>query len=179
MAITVKVHPPFWRLLRVVAVTAVVVLVAAVAIRSVTPGGGGEDKESPAVNGAATHGLSLSAGPLLLPVLDLAVDVSEAEAAWISAFAQAVGGRPEVAVEHGRADVVTSEFAFEVDWLDKWHEGIGQALHYASATEKRPGLALILRNGWPPDEGTASKLADIDRISSKQGIRVVLLRSSR
>jgi len=175
MAITVKVHPPFWRLLRVVAVTAIVVLVGVVAIRSVTRGG--DDKVLPAVEGA--HGLSLAAGPLLLPAVDLGVGPSDPEAAWISAFAHAVEGRSEVAVEHGRADVVTSEFAFEVDWLDKWHEGIGQALHYASATEKRPGLALILRNGWPPDEGTASKLADIDRITSKQGIRVVLLRSSR
>lgn len=177
MAITVKVHAPFWRLLRVVAVTAVVVLVAAVAIRSVTRGGQG--KEAPAVNGDAPRGPSFGAGPLFLPVLDLGVDITDPEAAWIRAFAQEVGGQSEVAVEHGRADVVTSEFAFELDWLDKWHEGIGQALHYASATEKRPGLALILRDGWPPDGTTSSKLAEIDRISSKQGIRVVLLRSSR
>src|SRR5262245_41863840 len=174
MAITVKVHPPFWRLLRVVAVTTVAVLFSVVLIRSVTRGG--ESSEAPGVSTAAPL---LEAGPLFLPVLDLGVNVSDPEAAWISAFAEEVRGRPEVAVEHGRADVVTAEFAFEVDWLDKWHEGIGQALHYASATEKRPGLALILRDGWPPDGATNSKLAEIDRISSKQGIRIVLLRSAR
>jgi hypothetical protein len=174
MTITVKVHPPFWRLLRVVGVTAVVVLVAMVAIRSVP--GSGDGKEPVAVDESTP---SLDAGPLLMPVMALPVGVSEPEAAWISAFANAVRGQSEVAVEHGRADVVTDEFAFELDWLDKWHEGIGQALHYASATEKRPGLALIMRDGWPPDGPTNSKLAEIDRISSKQGIRIVLLRSSR
>jgi len=48
-----------------------------------------------------------------------------------------------------RIDCYDRVFAYEVDWSHKWHEGIGQALYYASA-EKRPngenylpGLILV------------------------------------
>ena len=46
----------------------------------------------------------------------------------------------------GRADCVSSTHAIEVDWTDKWHEGLGQALSYATATGLSPGLILICRN---------------------------------
>ena len=48
-----------------------------------------------------------------------------------------------------RIDCYDQVFAYEVDWSHKWHEGVGQALYYASA-EKRPngenylpGLILV------------------------------------
>lgn len=45
----------------------------------------------------------------------------------------------------GRADCVSETHAIEIDWADKWHEGIGQALSYATATGLAPGLILVCR----------------------------------
>jgi len=56
----------------------------------------------------------------------------------------AATGRPIASFgTNGRIDLLTEDFAIEVDFIQKWHEGIGQALHYASATGKRPALALV------------------------------------
>ena len=42
-------------------------------------------------------------------------------------------------------DVLTDTQAIELDWLkgNKFHEGIGQALHYGDVTGQQPVLALI------------------------------------
>ena len=50
----------------------------------------------------------------------------------------------EVPVTYGRIDLLTHDFAIEVDRLAKFHEGMGQALHYARETGKRPGLAIFI-----------------------------------
>jgi len=55
-------------------------------------------------------------------------------------------GALEVPVQYGRIDILTPDFAVEVDRLSKFHEGIGQALHYAKETGRRPGLALFVIN---------------------------------
>lgn len=41
-------------------------------------------------------------------------------------------------------DCLTETTAWEVDWASKWYQGVGQALHYAGQTGKRPGLCLIV-----------------------------------
>jgi len=48
----------------------------------------------------------------------------------------------DVNVTFGRVDILTDEYAIEVDHVYKFHEGIGQVLHYAYETGKKPGLAL-------------------------------------
>ncbi len=45
----------------------------------------------------------------------------------------------------GRADCVSTTHAIEIDWSEKWHEGLGQVLAYATATRLRPGLVLVCR----------------------------------
>lgn len=50
----------------------------------------------------------------------------------------------EVSVKYGRADLVSSDYAIEVDRLDNFHEAIGQALHYAKETEKKPAAAFFV-----------------------------------
>lgn len=57
-----------------------------------------------------------------------------------------IGGDREVQVQGGRADLVTDEYAFEIEWAPKWKEAIGQALWYALNTNKKPGIILILEN---------------------------------
>ena len=65
------------------------------------------------------------------------------ESAWRIALADHLDADEEVSIEGGRVDVMTEDLAIEVDWPHKWHEGLGQALHYADATERTGTLALI------------------------------------
>lgn len=50
----------------------------------------------------------------------------------------------EVPVKYGRADLVSDDYAIEVDKLDNFHEAIGQALHYAKETGKKPAIAVYI-----------------------------------
>ena|GEM_PF-980190 len=78
----------------------------------------------------------------------IGVDGSDTEAAWTTALAAHLGGEAEQAIDGvvvGRVDVLTGTQAIELDWLkgNKFHEGIGQALHYGDVTGQQPVLALI------------------------------------
>ena len=53
-------------------------------------------------------------------------------------------GKMEAVLPDGsRVDCLTPTHAVEVDFASKWAEAIGQALFYASMTEKQPGIVLI------------------------------------
>ena len=119
---------------------------------------------------------SLRMGNVFLPAIDLCVDASSMESAWIAALATRLGGQAEAPIPNGRVDVVTGTYAIEVERSAKWHEGIGQSLHYADATGLRPALAVIL-----DEAGLATsyrQIEDADKIATKQGIKVVVLRSA-
>ena len=58
----------------------------------------------------------------------------------------------EVPVRYGRVDLLTDEYAIEVDRLEKFHEAIGQALHYAKETGKKPGIAIFIVDHQPGDK---------------------------
>jgi hypothetical protein len=78
-------------------------------------------------------------------------------------------GDLEVPVKYGRVDILTHDFAVEVDRLSKFHEGIGQALHYGAETGRQPGLALFVID---PDERDREKLHYIRKLCTIYGIRV-------
>jgi cation transport regulator ChaB len=42
-----------------------------------------------------------------------------------------------------RVDCLTKNYAIEVDWSKKWAESIGQSLHYALMTGKKPAIVVI------------------------------------
>jgi len=65
------------------------------------------------------------------------------ESLWQAILAERVGGKRERQIKSGRIDVETETEVFEVDRQDKWKEGMGQALVYATETGKKPVLALI------------------------------------
>ena len=65
------------------------------------------------------------------------------EKLWQEALATAVAGKCERKIEAGRIDIETDTEVYEVDRQDKWKEGMGQALAYATETRKKAVLALI------------------------------------
>ena len=48
--------------------------------------------------------------------------------------------------DYTRVDCLTKKHAVEFDFANKWHESIGQALHYGLMTDKKPMVVLILDN---------------------------------
>ena len=65
------------------------------------------------------------------------------ESLWRDELARCWNGQIEYRIEGGRVDVLTDLYAIEVEFPHKWHEGLGQALHYASATGRQGVLAII------------------------------------
>lgn len=55
-------------------------------------------------------------------------------------------GQREVTVYGGRIDILTDDFAIEVERADKWKNAIGQALWYGQQTNKKPGIVLLVLN---------------------------------
>ena len=49
-------------------------------------------------------------------------------------------------LDRTRVDCLTGEYAIEVDFAKKWAEAVGQSLHYALMTEKKPAIGLIVRD---------------------------------
>ena len=78
-------------------------------------------------------------------------------------------GKLEVSVKYGRVDILTRRYAVEVDRLSKFHEGIGQALHYAKETGKKPGLAIFIID---PKRKDLRKLNYVKRLCSRYNIKV-------
>lgn len=75
----------------------------------------------------------------------------------------------EVPVKYGRVDLLTGDYAIEVDKIDKFHEGIGQALHYARETGRKPGLAIFINN---PTEQDLDKLKYVRKLCKELGIKM-------
>jgi len=81
---------------------------------------------------------------LLLSVLQLNAQKTEREYSIIVNCA--MNGVGEVSVKSGRVDVLTKEYAIEIDFARKWKESIGQALWYSLQTNRKPGIVLILKS---------------------------------
>jgi hypothetical protein len=91
------------------------------------------------------------------------------EAYWQHAYNDLVAdGATEVRIPGGRVDILNDTYAIEVDRAGKWHEAIGQALHYADATGRKPAIALF-DDGSP---GAADHIARAKKIATQQGIKM-------
>ena len=75
----------------------------------------------------------------------------------------------EVHVKYGRVDLLSDEYAIEVDRLENFHEAIGQALHYARETGKKPAVAFFI-----PDQkhGDLEKLKYVTWLCNYYKIKV-------
>ena len=82
-------------------------------------------------------------------------------------------GRMEVTVSTGRVDILTDEYAVEVDKVSKYKEGVQQALKYARATGKKPLLALYIdghKDGY-------SLLLRATELCKEKDIKLILINS--
>tara|TARA_R110002072_G_scaffold238769_3_gene396398 strand:- start:18886 stop:19305 length:420 start_codon:yes stop_codon:yes gene_type:complete len=71
---------------------------------------------------------------------------SDNEPAWSKYLAAKLGGVAEYrTIDNSRCDVLTDDYAIEVEWVKKWKESIGQSLLYAELTGRRPKVILLLR----------------------------------
>ena len=124
---------------------------------------------------AAIH--SSSPASFIAPIITLRVEDASRESGWSAALAVVLNGKTEVPVTNGRIDVLTDSYAIEVDRFDKWHEGIGQAAHYALATGKIACLALIIESDkWPLNEFSLGKLRTIEQTALSKGVKLLILR---
>lgn len=170
MSVQVRFHPGAARFLRVILFgLSLAVCVAALVRwkRHLAPATPPEGRGTP---------LQEALTPELIPSLPLCVSADAPEKVWSSALSAEINGQTEVLLENGRADVVSSEFAFEVDFIDRWHEGIGQAAHYGLALGKRPALAIVIpgpSDALTPDQ--LALLATVDRTCQEQRIKLLVL----
>ncbi|MBF0368552.1 MAG: hypothetical protein HQL52_03755 [Magnetococcales bacterium] len=67
------------------------------------------------------------------------------EAWYQERWCQEMGGEAEVRLaDRTRVDCLTDEYAVEADFAGKLYQAVGQSLHYAKMTGKKPGILLIL-----------------------------------
>ena len=63
-------------------------------------------------------------------------------------YCEELSGKVNYTLEDkSKVDCLTDTHAYEVDWADgmKVYEAIGQSLYYASQTNKKPGIILLIR----------------------------------
>jgi len=103
------------------------------------------------------------------------------ESLWRDELARQWNGQIEKRIEGGRIDVLTDQYAIEVEFPHKWHEGLGQSLHYANATGKQGMLAIIAyAQGEDNLHGrTRRKFELIEELCSANGIQMLVLFPSR
>tara|TARA_Y100000768_G_C23507156_1_gene464184 strand:+ start:14 stop:394 length:381 start_codon:yes stop_codon:yes gene_type:complete len=85
---------------------------------------------------------------IILFCLSFSAYAIEKEEFYSKNFCEELSGQSQFKLKDlSRVDCLTETHAFEVDWADgmKVYEAIGQALYYASQTDKKPGILLLIR----------------------------------
>ena len=85
---------------------------------------------------------------IILFFLSFSAYAIEKEEYYSNKFCEELSGQSQFKLKDlSRVDCLTETHAFEVDWADgmKVYEAIGQSLYYASQTEKKPGILLLIR----------------------------------
>ena len=117
-------------------------------------------------------------GNMLVPIIRLSLDKDASEKDWTDALAKKINGQSEVQVDRGRVDVMTDAYAIEIDFLKKWHEGLGQAIHYGDESNRIGVLALIAGNNAHENLEQAKLLKKIERLCINKGVKLILLGSA-
>ncbi len=78
----------------------------------------------------------------------------------------------EVKLSYGtRVDCLTPQYAIEFDFAPKWAEALGQSLHYARMTGRRPAIFLILES-----EHDMRFVRRLKPLCDKYGVLLTLIR---
>ena len=171
MPVRFAVHSTAKRALAIVAFALVLSALLVGARKLTAPSSGVAAQQAIAAPSAA------GAAAYIAPVVMLRVDDAAREVNWSAALAAKLNGKVEVVVPNGRIDVLTDNYAIEVERLEKWHEGIGQAAHYAVSTGKVGCLAIIIDSDkWPINEATLAKLRTIEQTAVSRAIKLLILR---
>lgn len=72
--------------------------------------------------------------------------IAQSETAYSNHINQHFKGKREAVVPNGRVDILTNEYAIEVERASKWKNSIGQALWYSLQTGKKPGIVILLES---------------------------------
>ena len=105
---------------------------------------------------------------LFIGITSFSQEVRQRESYYQKAFAEVIGGEREVVLsDRTRVDIVTDEYAIEVDFAEKWAESIGQSLHYQGMLDKKAGVLLVWKG--PEEERFLKRLMDV---AVKHGITV-------
>ena len=86
--------------------------------------------------------------PLFFFIVTSSSQALEKEKYYSDKFCEEMSGQADYTLQDkSRVDCLTETHAFEVDWADgmKVYEAIGQSLYYASQTDKKPGILLLIR----------------------------------
>ncbi len=90
------------------------------------------------------------------------------EADYVRDWCKGQEGKIEhVLKDRTRVDCLTDEYAIEFDFAYKWAEAVGQSLHYARMTGRKPGIVLIFRK--PGEQRFLDRLMPL---ADQQGIKV-------
>lgn len=71
---------------------------------------------------------------------------AQTESDYIRMLGEYLGGELEESIPNGRIDILTDQYAIEVEFAAKWKNSIGQALWYALNTQHQPAIILILES---------------------------------
>ncbi len=111
------------------------------------------------VSGLITYTVLLIITNLYSPSSDVGDDSTQdifatqrygTETYWQDIIQKEIGGEKEYRLDDGtRVDLLFEDKACEIDWANKWAEGIGQSIYYGLKTE-RPPLVILLakKDGW-------------------------------
>jgi len=89
-------------------------------------------------------------------------------------FCNKMKGSLEYKLSDGsRIDCLTSTYAVEVDFANKWHESIGQSLYYSLESGKKPAVLLIMERKYKD----VDKLKKLNKVAKKYGIVVFTIDS--
>ena len=68
--------------------------------------------------------------------------LAQTEAFYVQKTGTTTGWSNGSISKNGRVDIVTDEYAIEVEWANNWKHSIGQALWYSIQTNKKPASYL-------------------------------------
>jgi hypothetical protein len=89
------------------------------------------------------------------------------------------GGESEVRTSQGtRADCVLPDYAVEVDFDNKWAEGLGQALHYGVEFDRQPAVLLIIKDHDGKDRTKYKQRLESTIDGANLGVKVFYIYSS-